>query len=272
VSARKIDTGRMNVNYVEAGAGTPIVFLHGLGWDNRLWTRQIERLAGRYRAIAPDTRGHGGTDVPPGPYSIDAYCEDFIAFIDAIKLDCFILVGFSQGGMTAQTFAVAHQDRLIGLVLASTTCRSHAAGAGNMERRIAAMRTDGPEAAARIALTSIFADEFVAANPAYIEQFIRLRVAMDADGLIAAMRAGQGYDVSEAIRALHVPTLVIAGAADRLTQPDSVHEVAKRIPGAEYRLVVGSGHMIPIEQPAAFDTLLDEFLVTLAVPAKAAAA
>ena len=101
---------------VEAGRGRPLVFLHGLGWDHTLWARQVARYAGTYRVTAGDTRGHGGSAKPPGPYSIDLFADDWAALLDALGVRDACLVGFSQGGMIATQLAIARPD------LVGTTC------------------------------------------------------------------------------------------------------------------------------------------------------
>src|SRR5262245_30730040 len=111
-----------------AGEGRPLLLLHGLGWSSRLWKNEIERYAKRYQVIAPDTRGHGDSEVPEGPYSIPGFAEDFIALLDTLKIKKACIVGFSQGGMAAQELATMRPDLVEALVLASTTCKSHASG------------------------------------------------------------------------------------------------------------------------------------------------
>jgi 3-oxoadipate enol-lactonase len=268
--ARRIATRTITMNAVDAGQGHPLVFLHGLGWDNALWARQVDRYGGDYRVIAGDTRGHGDSDKPPGPYSIELFADDWAALLDTLAIKDACLVGFSQGGMVAQTLAIKRPDLISALVLVSTSCRSHASGRDNMEARITAMREQGAEASARVGAKAIFSAPWMAANAAYIDKFVGWRAAMPAEPLIAAMRAVYDYDVRPGLAGVKKPCLVIAGSADVLTRPEANQEIAAAIPGARYQEVEGAGHMIPIEQPAMFDALLDGFLTRhypAAVPA-----
>jgi 3-oxoadipate enol-lactonase len=259
-TARRIATRTITMHVVEAGRGRPVVFLHGLGWDNTLWAHQVARYGGDYRVIAGDTRGHGASDRPPGPYTIDLFADDWAALLDALDIKDACVVGFSQGGMIAQTLAIKRPDLMSALVLVSTSCRSHASGRENMEARITAMREQGPEASARVGAKAIFSPAYMAANPAYIETFVAWRAAMPAEPLVAAMRAVYDYDVRAGLAGVRTPCLVITGSADVLTKPDANAEVAASIPGARFETVAGAGHMIPIEQPEVFDRLIDGFL------------
>ncbi|MCK8785893.1 alpha/beta hydrolase [Roseomonas sp. NAR14] len=257
---RRVATPRLAMLVAEGGKGQPVVFLHGLGWDHTLWNPTLARLAPRHRVVAADTRGHGGSDAPPGPYGIAQFAEDWAALLDALGVRGACLVGLSQGGMVAQALALARPDLVASLVLASTACRSHPAARENMEARIAAAEREGPAAAAEVAARSIFSEGWRAANPEALRRFLAWRTAMPMAPLNEAVRAAYGFDLRDRLPGLAVPTLVVAGAADTLTPPANSEEIAALIPGAALRLIPEAGHILPVEQPAAFAALLDGFL------------
>jgi 3-oxoadipate enol-lactonase len=248
------------MNIVEAGSGPPILLIHGLGWDHSLWNPTVQRLAANYRVIAADTRGHGATDKPDGPYDMDMFARDYAALVDALGLTRVCFVGLSQGGMVAQRLALIRPELVSALVLISTSCKSDPSLRDNMESRIAAMEKAGPEAAAGIAAESIFSPGWRAANAEVLRKFIAWRAAMPMAPLNAATRALYDFNLSGDLPSIDVPTLVVAGQEDVLTRPNRMEEIAALIPGAEYRLIPGTGHMIPVEQPAPLAALLDEFL------------
>ncbi|HTY66318.1 MAG TPA: alpha/beta hydrolase [Alphaproteobacteria bacterium] len=242
------------------GQGPPILFLHGLGWDGALWWPFVERYLDRFDVICPDTRGHGASSKPPGPYSISLFADDMLALLDALKLPRVAVVGLSQGGMTAQTLATKAPQRVAALAALATAGRVDPTAAANMDERIKAQRESGPAAAARIAAKSIFSDGFLARTPGYLEAFIEWRVGMDAGAQEAAMRAVAGYDVMAGLATLAIPVLVMTGAADRLIPPAAGRAIAAAAPGAQYVEIPESGHMIAVEQPAAVAAALDPFL------------
>jgi pimeloyl-ACP methyl ester carboxylesterase len=191
-----------------------VLLLHGLGWDHSLWNPTVERLAKNYRAIAADTRGHGATDRPDGPYDMAMFARDTAALADALGLTGICVIGLSQGGMVAQNLALLRPDLVSSLVLISTSCKSAPSLRDNMEARIAAMDKMGPEAAAGIAAESIFSPGWRAANPAALARFISWRSVMPSAPINAATRALYEFNLSSDLPRIAVPTLVVAGAED----------------------------------------------------------
>jgi 3-oxoadipate enol-lactonase len=231
-----------------------------LGWDHELWKPFVARFSGAYRVIVGDTRGHGRSDKPAGPYSIQQFADDWHGALKALGAQGACVVGFSQGGMIAQTLAVQHPEQVAALMLVCTTCRSSPGVKDILEERIRQARTAGPEAAARLAAKGIFSAGFAASQPAAIEWFVKWRAGMDQDAVIAATRAAYDFDVSEGLRTVKVPSLVVYGEEDVLTPPAAVKQVAAALPGAQLIGVAGAGHMIPFEQPERFERLLADFL------------
>lgn len=262
LTRHRVASNGIGMNLVERGQGLPLIFIHGLGWDHRMWLGGLDRYADRYRAIAGDSRGHGETDKPEGPYSIAQFATDWSEALDAIGATPCCIVGLSQGGMIAQKIAIESPDRVAALVLASTACRASEDASANMAERLEGMRAMGAEAGARIAAKSIFSNAFRDANPDYIEAFVAERTRQPQEPLIAAMGSLAGFDLRSGLGKVAVPTMVIAGTEDYLTTPPTVREVAAHIPGANLVEMDGAGHIIPAEQPEAFYGLIDTFLET----------
>jgi len=263
-----IATNGIRMQMAEGGAGRPIVFLHGLGWDHHLWDDAFARYSGRYRVIAGDTRGHGGSDRPAGPYSIRQFADDWRGALDRLEVEEACLVGFSQGGMIAMQLALDEPRRFPALVLASTRCKVEADPAEKRVDRIAILRSQGAEASARSSAELVFSRGFMEGHPDYIARFIEQRIAFPVEALAAAMAAGRGFDVSAELAAYKGPCLVVAGSADALTNPEAVRQVSRCVPGSRFVMVEGAGHMIPVEQPAVFYGHLDEFLAAHVPPAR----
>ena len=103
------------------GSGPAVVLAHAIGCDARMWEALVPALSDRFRVLAFDARGHGGSAVTPRPYSLDGLADDFARALDARGIDRAHWVGLSMGGMIGQAFALRHPDRLDRLVLANTT-------------------------------------------------------------------------------------------------------------------------------------------------------
>lgn len=257
---RTVETNGIRMKLVEAGAGIPIVFLHGLGWDHNLWDQAFDRYGDRFRVIAGDTRGHGGSDRPAGPYSIRQFADDWRGALDALGVDRACLVGFSQGGMISMQLAVDQPERFSALALASTRCKVEVSATEKRVDRIAILRSQGPEASARSSAELVFSKRFMDEHPDYVASFITQRIAFPPEPLAAAMAAGLGFNVESELSSYKGPCMVVAGSADALTKPEVVHYVAECVPGSKFVMVEGAGHMIPVEQPSVFYGHLDKFL------------
>jgi len=96
-SERRVATGRLTMNIVEAGSGPAVLLIHGLGWDHSLWNPTVEKLAAHYHVIAADTRGHGGTDKPDGPYDMDMFARDYAALADALGQELVVFPSHHSG-------------------------------------------------------------------------------------------------------------------------------------------------------------------------------
>jgi 3-oxoadipate enol-lactonase len=260
VRTRAVRTNGIRMHVAEAGDGPPLVFMHGLGWDNTLWRPAMAKFSRDYRVIAADTRGHGLSDKPAGPYSIDMFAADWYGLLRELGMQRPCIVGFSQGGMTAQVIASQHPEDIGPLFLVSTACRSDPAVREKLEERIRQSQSDGPVAAARVAAKSVFSTGFAAAHPKVIEDFVAWRAAMEQPPLVHATRAGYGFDVSTRLKAVRVPAKVVYGEEDVLTPPTVVKQVAAAFAAAELEGVPGAGHMIPVEQPDTFYGILASFL------------
>ncbi len=251
----------ITMNAVHAGAGRPIVFIHGIGWDHSLWGGAIAHFSDRYLTIAGDICGHGATDKPEGPYSVDGFAQQWAELIRKLAGEKALVVGFSLGGMIAQTLAVDHPDVVGALILANTSCRSPSVGKAHMQERLAAMQDDnGPAAAARLAAQSVFSASWRDANPDKIADFVDWRVAQDQRGLGEAMKAASRFDLADRVSAIDVPTLVVTALGDKLMLPSDQAIMRSLIPGAEYVEIDNSGHMLPIEQADLFEAAIDVFL------------
>ena len=258
--ARMVRANGIGMHMVSAGNGPPLTFIHGLGWDHRMWRPAFDHYAGRYRTIAGDSRGHGLSDMPDGPYTMAQFADDWAGALDAVTALPGCVIGLSQGGMVAQALAIAAPHKVKALVLVSTTCRAATDTTANMADRLEKIRKAGARAGAEIAATSIFSEGFRTANPAYIEAFIEARATQPQEPLISAMAALSHFDYCAGLEQLDIHTLVIAGTQDALTPPDAVRAVAAHIPNAELVEMPGAGHIIPTEQPEAFFTIIDRFL------------
>ena len=248
------------VHWRESGpAGAPaVVLVNSLGTDFRIWDEVAAALSANWRIITYDKRGHGLSEVPPGPYAIGDFTDDLIGLADHLGLTRFALVGLSIGGLIGQDLAVRRPERLTALVLADTASKVGTAESWNA--RIETIRKGGLAAIADSVMERWFTPAFHAGRPDDLAGWRNALLRQPADGYIATCQALSQADLTNAIGSVPVPTLAVVGDGDLSTPPDLVREMAQRIPGAGFALIEGCGHIPPVEQPDRLLTLVTEHL------------
>ena len=118
-----------------------LVFSNSLGMDLRMWDSQLAAFAGRFRVVRYDSRGHGRSDVPAGPYTLERLGRDLLALLDALETERAHICGLSLGGITAQWLAVYHPQRVVRAVFANTAARI--GSEASWDERVAAVRAGG---------------------------------------------------------------------------------------------------------------------------------
>ncbi|MBM4440527.1 MAG: alpha/beta fold hydrolase [Candidatus Rokubacteria bacterium] len=259
-------------HYTECGdaAAPALVMLHGITGHARTWDEEAAALAGRYRVLALDQRGHGDSDPPPDTdYTIAALTGDLAAFVDALGLRSFSLVALSMGGRVAIQYAGTHPGRVERLVIVDIGPDIAAGGRMRVGRMMAAT----PERFRDV-------DEVLAYqranNPRYTEALLRARVHHGVRalpdggytwkydrGLRELVRSGtwsDPIDLWPPWRALTCPTLLVRGAESDILTAEIAKAMLAAQPHAELAEVAGAGHTVPGDQPEAFVALLRRFL------------
>jgi len=236
----------------------PVLFLHGFTLDHRMWAAQAAFFHDRYRVILLDSRGHGLSDAPETGYSRAHRVEDLQRFIDHLQIERFHLVGLSMGGSTGIGYALKHQDRLASLTLVSTGAAGYNVGK-KISRIDRIAREKGVEAAQKkwkdIALGWYRQDKKEIRD-------LMERMINEHSGAVwrdpMRGRYPREYDV-EKVHAITVPTMIFAGAADRIFLP-LARLLNERIPNSRLRVYDDVGHMVNLEAPERFNRELKRFL------------
>jgi 3-oxoadipate enol-lactonase len=239
-------------------ADAPVVLLsNALGATLAMWDPQVPALAARRRVLRYDSRGHGGSGVTPGPYTIEQLARDALGLIDALRIQRVRFCGLSMGGMVGQWLGAHAPQRLAQLILANTAARVGPPEAWNT--RIEAVRSGGMAAIADAVLGRWFTPAFHAASPAEVRQVRAMLLASPPDGYVACCAAVRDMDQRDAVAAIAAPTLVVAGTHDLSTPPAEGRFLAGRIAGARY-VELPAAHLSNIEAADAFTRALIGFL------------
>jgi 3-oxoadipate enol-lactonase len=235
-----------------------IVFVNSLGTDLRIWDDVVAHFAGDFRILRYDLRGHGLSEAPPAPYSVDDLAADLAALLDARKVKSAILVGLSVGGMIAQSLAARRPDLVHLLILCDT---AHKIGTPEMwSARIEAIRKGGMGAIADGVLERWFSTEFRQTRSAEVAGYRNMLVRTPVEGYIGTCTALRDADLTETSRRLTQPTLCLAGEEDRATPPELVQSMSVLIPSASFRTIPRAGHLPCVEQPRILAGRIEPFI------------
>ena len=234
-----------------------LLLLNSLGCDHAMWDGVVRALAGRFRLLRMDTRGHGASDAPPGDYSIADLAQDALAVLDAAGVTRAAVAGVSMGGMTAMQLAIDAPTRLMAIAV----CNSSADIAPQpWLERAAAIRTAGMASMTGAIMARWFPPAVIAANPPWLDTCRTTFESLDPQGYAGCCAAIAGLAVKHNLANITTPTLVVAGSLDQATPPATGAEpIAAAIPGA--RLVsLPTGHISPLERADALAAHLADFL------------
>ena len=255
------DTNGIVTFYEDTGHGPPVVLIHGHSADLRLWDLQVPALleAG-YRVIRYDVRGHGRSTAPPSEYSWESYALDLRDLLDHLGASTAHVVGLSMGGGIALQFALDFPEQVSALVLVDSTLPGFDYSpeyAGAIEDLVAAVRAEGPRAALeRLWLAHPLFDGV----RRFPERFELLRTMVQAyaaaDYLDETLYAPPERQAVDRLAELQAPTLVIVGELDIPDFQIIAEVLAGNISGARLQVIADSGHVPPLEQPAAFNAAL----------------
>ena len=253
-------------HYVSRGEGPPVVLLHGVGGLHAAWQPQLDALADRYRVVAWDMPGYAGEDMNSA-MTFEGLAAALGALLDDLGGTPVHLVGHSMGGMVAQEFAVTGQDCLASLTLLAT---SPAFGRpdGDFQKQFVADRLrplDDGKGMAGVADGAVLARLIgPLAEPGALTVAQTCMTQVPEAAYRAAIQCITAFDRRDALGAIGVPTLVIAGDADSNAPAAMMERMAAKIPGARYACMAGTGHFGNLERPDEFNALLAGFIEQVA--------
>jgi pimeloyl-ACP methyl ester carboxylesterase len=257
-----IKAGDIRIYYEIHGEGNQtFTMIRGLGSDLSAWSPQIPEFSKHFRTVVFDNRGAGRTDKPDGPYSIRQMAEDVNGLLEALNIQHTVLLGISMGGMIAQEFAIAYQEKLSCLILGCTTFGGSEAIHASPEILNSVMAgPDADEKTRRLHEQALFCDETIMNRRDVITSFAetRGRFPMPQRSLALQAAALRGHDTADRLHQIQTPTLVITGIEDRLIPAENSRLLAQKIPGAILQKLPG-GHVFMFEYPDAFNRAVIEF-------------
>jgi len=241
---------------------TPLVFLHGVGGGHHAWEKQLPHFAGLgYPSHAWDQPGYGHS---PGvePYDLERISASLARLIESLGNEPVVLVGHSMGGLIAQETYVRHSGLVKALALCFTS-PAFAGGGSDFTKQFIAARIgplDEGRTMADIARALMPTMRGAKSDPAGLALAEKIMSEIAPDTYRKAVRLLTTFDRRKELAGIKVPTLLVAGSDDKTAPPAMMERMAQKIPGAEYVLLDGCGHLGPMDQPDEFNAALAAFL------------
>ncbi len=240
--------------------GAPLLmFCNSLMADLSMWDRIASQLEDDWRLLRYDMRGHGGTDAPPGDYSVSDLAQDAIDLLDYLHLGDVHLVGISLGGMVALQMAAQQPQRFASLTLGDTGTRLPKEARDAWGARSQQARAQGLGAIAEATLSRWFLPEFLQHEPDAVQAVRRMLLSVQPGGYAGCAAAIRDLDIDDIPERIELRTLFLQGRQDAAWPEAGARELAERL-NAQLRFVEDAGHIPCIEQPQSYAGHLRTFL------------
>src|ERR1700737_698547 len=260
----------VRLHYEEAGSGTPILFLHEFAADHTNWEPQMRFASRGHRCIAYSARGYTPSDVPPSKevYTYKHFYSDALAVLDHLKIAKAHFIGLSMGSYSSLQIGLNNPDRALSLTLAGV-------GSGSSLENLDAFRkqcqangeqyeTIGAAEVAKVTRETPSRIPFLLKDPRGHADFYGALARHDSKGSANTMRGFQGgrpsiYTMTDAIRKVPTPTLIICGDEDDNRSEPSLF-LKKHLPASGLAIFPKSGHVLNLEEPALFNGMVERFI------------
>ncbi|TFG15374.1 MAG: alpha/beta fold hydrolase [Promethearchaeota archaeon] len=249
----------ININYEIKGEGQPLLFIHGLGSSLRDWEDQIPIFSKKYKTIAIDLRGHGGTDKPKGPYSISLFAKDIAELLKTLKFEPVHVVGISLGGAIGFHLAIDYPELTKSLVVVNMSASLPIETFKEKQMflmRILIVKLLGMKKMGEVLAKRLFI------KPE--QQNSRDKMASrwaenDKKAYLSALKTLKNWSVLDRLPQIKCPTLIVSADED-YTPLDTKKEYTKLIPNAKLVVIEDARHAVTVEKPEEFNSILMDFL------------
>ena len=256
----KVSANGASIHYAVDGHGPWLTLAHPLGADLTVWDDLVPEFAAHFRVLRYDSRGHGGSDVPRGPYTVEQLAADATALLSSLEIPRTHFVGVSMGGAVAQQVALDAPERIASLTLIDTTAGYDDADATLFLQRAATAREHGMKTLADGTLERWLGERFRKRHPEQAERIRAMVARAHPEGFAAACEALAAFDVHARLQEIEAPTLVLVGENDPSTPPAVAQRIASGIAGARLEIVPDAAHLSMVEQKQFVTRALATFL------------
>ena len=251
----------VTLHYQQIGgpeAAPTVVFINSLATDFRIWRDVIIQLAGHFPMLNYDKRGHGLSDSGTAPYQLDDHVNDLAALMDKLGISDAVICGLSVGGLIAMRLYALRPDLVSSMVLCDTAPKI---GTAEMwEERMQTVRDQGMAGLVTANMERWFTQNFHTHHQPELAGYSNMFLRVPIEGYLGTAAAIRDADLTEAATKIDVPVLCVVGDEDGSTPPELVLNMANMIPGADFKLIKGAGHIPCVEQPHILADTINGFI------------
>ena len=257
-----ITANGIRIHYTLEGAqSAPLITLsHSLATDLTMWEPQMEALLKSCRVLRYDTRGHGKTSAPQGPYSLEMLAQDTLGLLQALGVETTLFMGISMGGMIGQVLGLNAPEVLSGLILCDTSSRIPDEAKPVWNERIDTVQKEGMESQVESTIERWFTPRFQDKHPEVTHKVKAMIRATRAQGYIGCAHAIRDLNLTDRISAIKAPTMILVGEEDPGTPISASEAIHEKIRDSELVVLKSAAHLSNIEQSEAFNEAVLNFL------------
>lgn len=259
----KVDRGAFEIATAVTGQpkGAPwMVLSNSLGASMEMWMPQLEFLGRHYRVLSYDTRGHGRSDAPEGPYTFKDLTGDTVALMDHFGIERADYMGLSLGGMTGLGLAIHHAPRIRRLICCDARADAPQDYIASWDQRVAAIETGGLPSVLSGTMERWFSEKFRDGQPKMMAAMNAMFLETSVTGYKGCAAALKTLDYLGDLDKISCPTFYVVGDEDKGSPPAVMQDMAERTPGAVMAEIVGAAHIANVNQPQAFNATVSAFL------------
>ena len=251
----------VDVAYSVHGSGPPLYMVHGIGSRRSTWDGLLPGLVDHFTCVAFDLRGHGGSPVPPVPYSLGDLVSDVEALRVRLGHGRIHLIGHSLGGQIGPAYARAHPDRVLTVTLLSTAAGRTPEDSARVEGVVATMRENGVEPVLDSLLDRWYTDDFIAARPDAIRNRLSQVLGTPEEVFLSVFDVYAGAEMAPWLHEVTCPCLVVTGELDGGCNPRLNRFIAGELQDSELVILDGLKHSILVEAPERVLAPVADFLL-----------
>ncbi len=243
--------------------GHPLLLVHGFPLSHKMWQPQFDFFVDHCRVIVPDLRGFGGTNVTSGGVTMEQMADDLNGLLDALAIqEKVIFCGLSMGGYIGWQFWRKYRERVAAMIICDSRAVPDSAEAAEGRRKLAALTlSEGPGAVENVMLPKLLAPATFELQPKLVDRVREMIRSNSADGIASALEGlATRADARSILPTINVPSLVIVGEHDSISNVEEMRGMADAIPDAAWVEVPGAGHLSNLENPTVVNEAIAEFI------------